>query len=338
MVKTRSSDWIGANCRNAESFAPLARRAMALPIGDVYYVDLANGTDSGDGDNWQKAFLTTAFALDQMTADRNDYMLLRGWKTESATSGPGSGAVIHRLDVAQTHMIGQAGMLNPYFPEKGSLYRSGAADAPILRFEQEFIEVAGFAVNAVQGSGTESSSVSKGFVEIGDYLDANAAGDGNKAYLHNCYFPDWNSGTTVTGLTITGAHYPTVHDCYFDSVYGNIDKGIYLCGSDDSNPGLGSFENLTFRGAMTAAVKWYGAGSCRNSTFNGITHPRGTYIFDFTADDTSAYNSFENISGNMAAGNIFNSASTVDARDTLISVMASIAGANVYGATVFPDT
>jgi len=329
----RDKGWIGKLCSGGTNFNKQARVAMALSVGDVYYVDLSGGSNGNTGESFDSPMLTSAAALDKCTADKNDYIIVTGWKTETGTG------VIHRMDVAQTHMIGHAGILNPYFPEKGSLYRSGAGDAPILRFEQEFIEVAGFAFNAVQGAGTESSSVSKGFVEIGDYLDANAAGDGNKAYLHNCYFPDWNSTTTVTGLTITGAHYPVVHDCYFDSIYSNMDSGIYLCGSDDANPSLGDFRNLVFRGGFTQGVKWYAGGSCQNSTWDGITQARGTYVVDFTSDSATAYNTFENIqAGAIAASALFNSASTVDARDTLLSVMGSTAGANVYGKTAFPDT
>lgn len=326
------TDWIALHCGKGSNFKTLARAAGGLEAGKIIYVDLAAGSDSGQGADWDHSLASVNYAYDQVTADGNDYVIVRGWKTETGTG------VIASLDVAQTHLIGHAGILNPYFPEKGSFYRSGAGDAPHTRIANEFIEVAGLAFNAVQGAGTESSSVSKGALEINDYLDANVTADANKAYVHGCYFPDWNSATTVTGLTITGAHYPIIHDCVFDSVYGNIDSGIYICGADDSNSALGSFENLTFRGAMTQPIKCYGGSSLQNSTFDGITTTRSTYVVDFTSDYSSGYNTFKNVLGNMTAGNIFNSASTVDARDTLLSVMGSLASQDVYGTTIFPDT
>lgn len=326
-------DWIGKHLSDGKDFKPLARRAMASLVGNVFYVDLAAGADSGTGENWDRAYLTSAYALDQCESDNNDYLLLTGWKTETAA------AVIHRLDVAYTHFIGHSGLMNPMFPEKGTIYRSTAFDGPIIRVEQEFVEVAGFAVAAKQGAGTESSSVSKGQIEIGDYLDANAAGDGNKAYLHNIQFTDWNDATQTTGLTITGAHYPVGHTLNFDNVYGNMDSGIYFCGSDDANPGLGDFRDLVFRGGFTQGIKCYAGGSFQNMTFDGITQNRGTYVVDFTSDYATSYSTFDHIqAGAIAASAIFNSASTVDARDTLLSVMGSTAGSNVYAQTVFPDT
>ena len=85
---------------------------MASMVGNVFYVDLAGGTDDGAStDSFDRAFLTSAYALDQVESDQNDYVLVTGWKTETAAE------VIHRLDVAYCHFIGHSGLMNPYFPE-----------------------------------------------------------------------------------------------------------------------------------------------------------------------------------------------------------------------------
>ena len=323
-----SLDWIGKHLSDGKDFKPLARRAMAEMIGEVYYVDLAAGSNSNSGESFDRALLTSAAAYDLVTADNNDYVMVTGWKTETGTG------VIHRLDVAQTHFIGHTGLLNPYTPEKGSLYRSGAGDAPILRFEQEFVEVAGFSFNAVQGAGTESSSVSKGMVEIGDYLDANAAGDGNKAFLHNCHFPDWSSATTTTGVSLTGAHYATLRDIYIENIYGNIDAGIYCAGSDDSNPALATFENIVFRGgggAATAVIEMDAAASnLQNSTINGLYGTRVTNMISL-GTAYAAYCSIDNAVGDMAENSFFAGGSACDARDDLWTNYKWSAGGNVWG-------
>lgn len=310
-------DWIGKHLSDGKDFKPLARRAMAAAVGEVYYVDLAAGTDAGTGEDWDKAYLTTAYAYNQMEADGNDYAIVRGWKTETDTG------VIHRLDVAQSHLIGHAGILNPYFPEKGSLYRSGAGDAPILRFESEFVEVAGFAINARQSSGTESSTVTKGFVEFGDYSDANAVDDGNKGYLHNCYLADWNQASDTTGITITGAHYFVIEDCTVDSVYGNIDTGIYCTGSDDSNPAHGVIKNFYARGgyggALATAIGIRPSGSANelmNTIIDGVRHVRGTNMFNLRGA-YGAYCQADRLVGDMTEANAITGGSTCDNRGDL---------------------
>jgi len=332
----RDKDWIGKHCSQGTSFKTLARAAGGLETGDVYYVDLANGTDSGDGDNWTRAFLTVNYAYDQVTADGNDYIIVRGWKTETGTG------VIASLDVAQTHLIGHAGILNPYFPEKGSFYRSGAGDAPHTRIANEFIEVAGIAFNAVQSTGTESSSVSKGALEINDYLDANVTSDANKAYVHGCYFPDWNSSTTTTGITITGAHYPVLQDIVVDSIYGNIDSGIYISGADDSNAAYGVFENLLLRGGpggnLAAAIKLYAGSSLQMSVINGLYAPRVTNAISLGAA-SGAYCTLDNAIAGCTEATFFAGDAACDARDDLWTQYKWIVGENVAGRDAkFQDT
>lgn len=317
-------DWIGYHLSRGADFKPLARRAMASAIGDVFYVDLAAGADSGTGENWDRAYLTVNYTYDQMAADGNDYAIVRGWKTETGTG------IIATLDVAQTHLIGHAGLLNPYTPEKGSFYRSGAGDAPHTNITAEFVEVAGLSFNAVQGAGTESSSVSKGFLQTGTY----ASDGGNKAFVHNCQFPDWNSATTTTGVTVTGSHYGVFRDIYVENIYGNIDAGFYLSGGASANPALMTFENIVFRGgggAATAIIELYSAASSlQNSTINGLY---GTRVTNAIALGTAyaAYCSIENAAVDCVENDFFSGGSACDARDDLWTNYKWSAGGNVWG-------
>jgi hypothetical protein len=332
----RDTQWVGRYCASGTNFNTQARAAFALPIGNVFYVDLSGGSDGNTGESWARSMLTINAAYDKCVNDGNDYVIVRGFKTETATS------IITTADVQQCHTIGHAGILTPYFPEKGSLYRSGAADAPHTRITGEFNEWAGFAMNAVQGAGSESSSVTKGALELGSTAGSGAASAGNKAYVHNCYFPDWNSATTVTGITITGAHYAHLRDIVVDSIYGNIDSGIYMTGSSGANPAWGVMENMYFRGgtggALATGINMNAGASMQSFKVLGVQHTRGTNVVNFASDNNN-YSFFDDIVGDMTAANIFAASSTVDARDTLWSVMASVAGGNVYGRdAIFPDT
>jgi len=325
MVKTRTSDWIGANCRNAESFKPLARRAMASHIGDVYYVDLANGTDAGDGDSWAKAFLTFNHAIDEGTAYNNDYFLVKGWKTETGTG------VIATLDVGYTHWLGAAGIMNPYYPEKGTLYRSGAGDAPHTLIDNEFIEVGGFAINAKQSTGTESSSVSKGALRIGSYTGATTP---NKAFIHNIMFADWNVAANTTGMTLSGCHYPTLRDITIDNVYGNFDSGIYIHGSSTANCAYGTFEDIHCQGgvagAFTQGIKLNGGTTLQNSRINGLWIGRTTNAIALGGAG-GGYCTLDNAVAGCAEAVFFAGGSACDARNDLWTNYKWTVGNNVAG-------
>ncbi len=325
-------DWIGYHLSRGADFKPLARAANASLVGEVYYVDLAAGSDSNIGDTWDHPFLTINAAYDAVTADGNDYIFVRGWLDNAGTG------IIATADIAQTHLIGHAGILNPYFPEKGTLARAGAANTPYLSVTAEFVEVAGFSVHAHQLNTTASSgAIEKGSVSIGTA----ASGAGNKAYVHNMHFPDWNHAETTCGLTVHGSHYYVLKDNVVDSIYGNIDEGYYIAGSSGSNSANAVIDGLWAKGgtggALATAIKLYAGSSLQSSRITNVFGARSTNLVNFTSDFSTGYCSFDKLSGNMAANAIFSSATTIDARDTLASVMGAIAGSDVYGATIFPD-
>jgi len=322
MVRKRTSDWIGKHCGESTNFKTLARAAGGLEAGDIYYVDLASGYDSGDGEDWDHAFLTINYAYDKVTADGNDYIIVRGWKTETGTG------IIATCDVAQTHLIGHAGILNPYYPEKGSLYRSGAGDNPHTSITAEFVEFAGFAMNAKQSTGTESSGVSKGYLGIGTL----AAAGGNKAFVHNIQLCDWNVAANVTGITMC-THYPVLRDIVVDNVYGNFDAGINIFGAV-ANSAYGTFENLYFQGgvagAIAAPIKMASATSLQNSRFDGFFAQRCTVAIALGTAG-GAYCSINNAVAGCAEAVFFSGGSACAERDDLWTNYKWTVGENVSG-------
>jgi hypothetical protein len=325
----RDTGWIGRYCASGNNFNKQARTALALPIGNVYYVDLAGGSDGNTGESFDRAMLTVNAAYDKVTADKNDYIVVTGWKTETGTG------VIATLDVAQTHLIGHAGILNPYYPEKGSFYRSGAGDAPHTQIRQEFVEVAGITFNAVQGAGTESSTVSKGAIELGDYSASGGADHGNKAYVHNCQFPDWNSATTVTGMSISGCHYFVLQDISFESNYGNMDKGIYSSGSGSANPSWARIENIHFRGSQGGAmangiVMQSEAQDLQSTYLTGLVFQRCTNAISLGAA-YGAYNYLGPSTADCVENSFFTGGSACDARDDLWTNYKWVCAGDVWG-------
>lgn len=327
MVKTRTRDWIGANCRNSESFKPLARRAMAAHIGDVYYLDLKYGSDSNDGTNWTKAFKTFNYAMDETTAYNNDYILVKDWKTETGTG------VIATLDVAYTHWLGAAGLLNPYYPEKGTLNRTGESNDPYVLITAEFVEFGGFSIFAHQVStgGSESGSVSKSALNLG--TDASAGG--NKAFVHNVHFPDWNHAENVTGLSVHAAHHYVLRDICIDNVWGNFDTGIRIDGATGAgNSAQATIEDIYcmggITGAFTQAIKLAAASSLQHSRIDGLVVQRCTNAINLGAA-FGAYCVIDNAMAGCVENSFFAGVAACDARDDLWTQYKWTVGENVSG-------
>ncbi len=319
----RDQGWIGKYCAQGQNFNQQARSAMALPIGDVYYVDLLGGSDGNTGESFASPFLTINHAYNRVGSDSNDYIRVRGFN-ESAATG-----VVATCDIGYTHLIGHAGLMNPYFPEKGSLSRTGAGDAPYLLVSAEFVEVAGFTIHAHQSSGTESGNVSKSSMNIGTA----ASGGGNKAFVHNMHFPDWNHAETETGLSVHGSHYFVLDGITIDSIYGNIETGIRIDGSSGSNSANAVIRNIWCKGgaggSLTTGIKMGGGMSLQSSQFTHILHNRGTNMFDLGGNG-AAYNSWDWLRGDMTEANAFTGGTDPTNRADLWTNNKGIVGPNTY--------
>lgn len=324
-MKARTTDWIGANCRSAEDFDPLARRAMAGLIGDVYYLDLANGADAGEGDSWDRAYKTFNYAIDQTTTFNNDYILVKGFTTDT------SAGVVATLDVAYIHILGAAGIMNPYYAEKGTLNRSTDVNEPHTLITAEFVEFAGFSVNADQGtSGTESGAVSKSALNLG----TEASAGGNKAFVHNVHFPDWDNQYNVTGLSVHGSHHYVLRDIVVDNVWGNFDTGIRIDGADNSNSAQATMEKLYFMGGIEGdfdqAIKLNAASTLQHSRINGLWVQRCAVAIALGAA-YGAYCAIDNAIAGCAEAVFFSGGSNCAERDDLWTNYKWIVGENVSG-------
>ena len=320
----RDKDWIGANCSSGKSFKPLARKAMASFINEVFYVDLAIGSDAGDGDDWQRAYRTIDYAMDQTTANNNDYILVRGWKTHTATG------VVATVDQSQVHVIGHAGIMNPIFPERNALYRdaSGASDYPVMNITGDEVEVAGLGFNGSWSATAIATQISGASLDIDN--------GANKAYVHNCFFPGWNTANTLSGIGISGAHYSVIEDCAFHSVYDHIDQGIIVM-TGPTQPAYFVITGCRFM-AATSAETQYGINLydgvpntwvVEDCTFAGITD--AINIGSATGVTMNAI--VRNCFGTMAADHFFHhtTAGNVDATDDLITHFKIYAIQNVFG-------
>lgn len=317
-------DWIGKHLSDGKDFKPLARRAMAAHIGDVFYCDLASGSDSEVGTSWDLATKTINAAYDLVSAGNNDYILTRGWIEASGTT------IVATLDVANTHLIGAPILMNPYFQEKGSLNRPGAGDAPYALITAEFVEMAGFSVFAHQSSGSpESGNLSKSAINLGTA----AAGGAAKAYLHNIHLPDWNHSECVTGLSIHGSHHFVLDGIVIDSIYGNFDTGIRIDGADYSNSANAVIKNIWCKGgadgALATGIKMGGGMALQSSQFTHILHNRGTNMFDLGGDG-AAYNSWDWLRGDMLEAGAFTGGTDPTNRADLWTNNKGIVGPNTY--------
>lgn len=265
-------------------------------FGDVYWVDATDGLDTNPGNRPGAPFKSTEKALEECTDWNNDVIWHKGYEALDAGI---------TVDVNKLSLLGWGYMgSNPHYPETGSIARTDAEDAPVLTVDAEFVEIAGLAFAA--------EWVTDGTAGQSALLVGNGA---NKAYIHNCFFPDWNIASQTAGLDITGAHYTVVEDCTFHSVYGNMDAGIYIesaasmpaytkiLGCDFMAGGLGGNAMANGIHMICAHQSWF----IRNCDFQHVTN---AVNFDLAAADL--WGNIRSCSGSMTKGNFCTGSDTCD--------------------------
>ena len=133
--------------------------------GVVYYLDGSSGLDANDGLSPEAPFLTITYALSQMTAGNNDYLIILAY--------PGAAAGETwpvQVDISKAHIIGTPSQAAP----------SPLIDAPA--------DTACFDIAAsnVEISGLEFSSGAS-------FACIETSGGIWKANIHHCFF-NWQSG------------------------------------------------------------------------------------------------------------------------------------------------
>jgi len=83
-----------------------ARNLLPIP-GNVWYVDYRNGDDDNTGKTWNKAFQTYSAAIDAVTSNNNDYILIDGDSTVVETA-------IVTLSKNRVHTVGMNGALGHF--------------------------------------------------------------------------------------------------------------------------------------------------------------------------------------------------------------------------------
>lgn len=194
-------DWVGKHLSDGKDFKPLARQAMAAAIGDVFYVDLATGADSGTGENWDRAYLTVDYAMDQVTAGKNDYIISRGPHDTAIASA----TTLETIDIDGVHVIGASGNLNPYTPGYAQRRRSTAAELPVVLITADDVEYAGFEVQGKFDSGEAwNPATPKASLQAGAYTGASPGGE--RVYIHNVSVRDPGYASMTGGLALQNQH------------------------------------------------------------------------------------------------------------------------------------
>ncbi len=211
-----------ALCGRGKNFNAQARIANALSIGDVYYVDLADGADGSSGEDWDHAMLTINGALDMCTAGKNDYIVVRGpHDTAVAVAG-----ILDTIDVDGVHVIGFSGAMNPYTPGYAQRRRSSAYAGPTVQISAHDVEYAGWEVQG-QMTGSWSTTTPLAPLQVGTTTVGN-----ERVYIHNVSVRDPGYSSMEGGIALVHCHYPVLEQVSIRSI-GNLDIGLALI------PGVG---------------------------------------------------------------------------------------------------
>ncbi len=266
-------------CARGAEFNSQARLANALSIGDVYYVDLANGADGSSGANWDEAMLTINATLDMCTAGKNDYIIVRGPHDTAVAVA----ATLDTIDVDGVHVIGFSGAMNPYTPGYAQRRRSSAADLPTVLITADDVEYAGWEVQGQMAGGAWSAAQPKAPLRVGTTTDGN-----ERVYIHNVSVRDPGYTSMTGGIALVNCHYPVLEQVSIRSV-GNIDYGLQLL------PGVGPMAQMILKdsiiggsrqGLMATGIdlSFSSAQNLSGAIMDNIWFPRITNCINFGID------------------------------------------------------
>ena len=297
--------------------------ANALSIGDVYYVDLANGADGSSGEDWDHAMLTIDATLDMCTAGKNDYIVVRGPHDTAVAVAE----TLDTIDVDGVHVIGFSGAMNPYTPGYAQRRRSTAANLPTVLISASDVEYAGWEVQGQMDGTAWSMAEPKAPLKAG--LDTQGT---ERVYIHNVSVRDPGYTSMEGGIALANCHYPVLEQVSIRSV-GNIDYGLQLLGG--VGPCLqGIIKDCIIGGGglglMATGIWTYTTGqNLEGFTVDNVRFPRVTNAVALDADyDTWA--TFDKIVAGCAHANIFTGGTAAATRANLQGNFELTAGV-VYG-------
>lgn len=283
--------------------------------GDIYFQDATNGSNGNHGRDPLSPFKTLEYAIAQLTDSHNDVIIHKGLENVTA----GISVDKNKMSIFGWGLFGA----NPYYPETGSFYRSTAENAPVISIDADFVEIAGM------------TFVAEWVADNIAYQEALLIAEGsNKAYIHNCLFPDWAYASQTVGIKIEGAHYSVIENCAFHSTYGNIDFGIYVKGGSSSNTAQTIIKGCHFiggSGVMASGIgqmpglgtwQWWKIEDC---TFLQVTNAI------LLGTSANLYGTVKGIVGTMAKADIFESSEASDSSISDITSGWKVTAADCWG-------
>ena len=217
--------------------------------GDIYYVDYRNGTDQdGAGTTWATAFRTLSKAIDAVTSNQNDVILIDGDSTVDETAMP-------TLSKNRVHIIGVNGNLGHY--GQGAKISVGVTTAAT--------DIGTFKNTGVRNTFTGLKFINNNTVAEGLYCVVEA---GEFARYHNCeFYKSTDLDDAGASELLLNGDSAMFYDCTIGSSAnetGNIRANV-LCTATISGKKLRDcyFQNCIFLGKAddTDKVFVYGANA-----------------------------------------------------------------------------
>jgi len=182
-------------------------------VGNVFYLDPSDGSDTNDGSSKTKAVATLAQALSLCTANNGD-VIIRMKGTESVTATV-------TIDVPGVTIIAQDFGTPAYVGgENFTTYNSSATGLSAVKV---------LAQCRLIGLGFAASDVS----EEALLIDCEEGGgfEGGFVSIENCRFPLWNGNLACSIRTIGGALNHIIN-CEFDGVFGDYGTAAIIMEGD----------------------------------------------------------------------------------------------------------
>jgi hypothetical protein len=219
---------------------PFAQGVPITPrtIGNVFYVDHANGNNNYDGLSRRAAVADLITAIGLCVDGNDDVIIVMDGNDYTAAETP------INITLSDLHIFGVVG--NPLMPESVALYRSEAADEPLIYVTGHDVEIAYMALDANWDSVTPDGAYANRLEGAPLTLDGNAGGfAGSYNHLHHLRFPGW-FGTR--GIQLWGSSYNHIHHSNFGlSEAYTLTDGIGWEGNAN-NPVFNTIAHNIFRG------------------------------------------------------------------------------------------
>ncbi len=281
-------------------------------LGNVFYVDNTNGSNSYNGKSWANAFSTLNYAISKCTDAKGDMIYIAPYHTETidAAAGTASGVATDELVIDKTHITIRglgSGMCRPTFTLGSTAGAQTTAGVVVtaattyvvidnLRFVSGLENLAnGITFNATADHGTVMNcDFQDGAVDLEMVTGLSIATDCDDMSILYNNFRTTVSGNCESAIELVG----TSERC---RIIGNIAQGTYSNAPLDADAAASTemvvkynvFANVGnlgagFHGGCTGIVAW-----------NAIAGNSGTVATGFT--DSSACWNFENFVTDAAA-------------------------------------